>query len=88
MEDETNRNILARHIGTDFLCCAIVSVMGFMSVSTVCPDLLAAAKGTKGGKQEIMLVISQSPAVFCIQLPVLRGCVFSFFAHSHAQGWL
>lgn len=48
LENETNRLILARHIGTDFLCCWLVALMGITSFTTVCPDLLSAAAGKTG----------------------------------------
>jgi TLC domain len=48
LENETNRLILARHIGTDFFCCATVGWLGLSSFRTVCPDFLSAALRNPG----------------------------------------
>jgi len=42
LEDETNRNILARHIGIDAFCCAVVAILGWQCKS-ICQGVLQAA---------------------------------------------
>ena len=76
LEVETNRLILARHLGTDWFCCAFVALLGLTSFSTICPEFFDAARGNKsaipkGGFESRMF--TYHPAAF-------RMCLF-FFAY-------
>lgn len=76
LEDETNRYILARHVGTDFLCCAVVGLMGWTAWSTVCPDILEVVTGKPGA----MPKAGFEARMFNYRPASMRICVF-FFAY-------
>lgn len=52
LEIDLNRRILARHVGTDWLCCMIVAVLGISSFRSVCPEFLEVARGVPGAMAE------------------------------------
>ena len=73
---KNNRLILARHVGTDWFCCAIVALLGLSSFSSICPEFFDAARGKKnaiprGGFEARMF--TYHPAAY-------RMCYF-FFAY-------
>lgn len=72
LENETNRFILARHIGTDFFCCAVVAILGLTSFSTVCPGFIDAVRGNKGA----MPKAGFESRMFTYQPAAFRLCLF------------
>jgi len=48
LEIDYNREMLARHIGTDALCCWTVAYLGFTSFMEVCPGFVHRMRGQKG----------------------------------------
>jgi hypothetical protein len=71
LENETNRFILARHVGTDFLCCATVAVLGAACFTSVCPDFLDAAAGKAGAMPKAgfeQRMFTYQPAAFRMSL--------------------
>jgi len=74
LEKETNRLILARHIGTDWFCCVIVALLGISNFTTICPGFLDAARG----KQGAMPRGGYESRMFTYQPASFRICMFFF----------
>lgn len=72
LENETNRLILARHIGTDWLCCATVASLGVTYFMSVCPDFLAAALCKPGA----MPKAGFEARMFTYQPSAFKMCLF------------
>jgi len=77
LEDETNRLTLARHIGTDALCCFLVAWMGFTAFLDVCPEFVSKNTIPKAGYETRMF--TYHPASF-------RICLF-FWTYQVKNMW-
>jgi hypothetical protein len=72
---------LARHIGTDFFCCAVVTILGLMAWPSVCPELYEAVRNPKA-----VIPSGFEARMFNHRPAALRLCVF-FTAYQVKNMW-